>query len=74
MDRLYGYESNPRKDIYQHLKTQSNNVQLEFKERFNKIVGEFAEQVFLLGVFKLITYCEINCFMFFDKFLSTFKK
>ncbi|CAD5214043.1 unnamed protein product [Bursaphelenchus okinawaensis] len=44
VDRLYGYESNPRKDIWQHLKSQAQNVQLEFKERFEKIVVEFAEQ------------------------------
>uniref|UniRef100_A0A7E4UU96 Eukaryotic translation initiation factor 5B n=1 Tax=Panagrellus redivivus TaxID=6233 RepID=A0A7E4UU96_PANRE len=43
VDRLYGYESNPQKDIYQHLKAQSSNVQLEFKERYEKIVTEFAE-------------------------------
>uniref|UniRef100_W6NDH0 Eukaryotic translation initiation factor 5B n=1 Tax=Haemonchus contortus TaxID=6289 RepID=W6NDH0_HAECO len=44
IDRLYGYESNPRKDVYQHLKSQPQNTQLEFKERYDKIVGEFAEQ------------------------------
>ncbi|KAI1721426.1 elongation factor tu GTP binding domain-containing protein [Ditylenchus destructor] len=44
VDRLYNYESNPRKDIWQHLKAQPQNTQMEFKERFNKIVGEFAEQ------------------------------
>ncbi|KAL3093232.1 hypothetical protein niasHT_022682 [Heterodera trifolii] len=44
VDRLYGYESNPRKDIWQHLKSQPTNAQLEFKERFDKIVGEFSEQ------------------------------
>ncbi|VDP30834.1 unnamed protein product, partial [Heligmosomoides polygyrus] len=44
IDRLYGYESNPRKDVYQHMKSQPQNTQLEFKERYDKIVGEFAEQ------------------------------
>ncbi|ETN80796.1 putative translation initiation factor aIF-2 [Necator americanus] len=44
IDRLYGYESNPRKDVYQHMKSQPQNTQLEFKERYEKIVGEFAEQ------------------------------
>jgi translation initiation factor 5B len=44
VDRLYGYESNPQKDIYQHLKSQNNNTQLEFKERYEQIVVEFAEQ------------------------------
>ena len=44
VDRLYNYESNPRKDIWQHLKAQPNNTQLEFKERFDKIMGEFSEQ------------------------------
>uniref|UniRef100_A0A914QHM2 Eukaryotic translation initiation factor 5B n=1 Tax=Panagrolaimus davidi TaxID=227884 RepID=A0A914QHM2_9BILA len=44
VDRLYGYESNPQKDIYQHLKSQNMNTQLEFKERYEKIVVEFAEQ------------------------------
>lgn len=50
MDRLYGYESNPRKDIWQHLKAQPTNTQLEFKERFDKIVGEFSEQVDFLKI------------------------
>jgi translation initiation factor 5B len=45
VDRLYNYESNPRKDIWQHLKAQPTNTQLEFRERFEKIVGEFSEQV-----------------------------
>ncbi|CAI2349615.1 unnamed protein product [Caenorhabditis sp. 36 PRJEB53466] len=44
IDRLYGYESNPRKDVYEHLKTQPARVQAEFKERFDKIKVEFAEQ------------------------------
>uniref|UniRef100_A0A1I7XD64 Eukaryotic translation initiation factor 5B n=1 Tax=Heterorhabditis bacteriophora TaxID=37862 RepID=A0A1I7XD64_HETBA len=44
IDRLYGYETNPRKDVYQHLRSQPQNTQLEFKERYEKIVGEFAEQ------------------------------
>ena len=44
VDRLYGYESNPQKDIYQHLKAQGSNTQFEFKERYEKIVVEFAEQ------------------------------
>lgn len=48
VDRLYQYESNPRKDIYQHLKTQPTNTQLEYKERLNKIIGEFSEQVFFI--------------------------
>ncbi|KAE9550492.1 hypothetical protein FO519_006294 [Halicephalobus sp. NKZ332] len=44
VDRLYGYESNPQKDIYQNLKLQPQNTQLEFQERYEKIVTEFAEQ------------------------------
>lgn len=44
VDRLYGYESNPRKDIYLHLKAQTTAVQLEFKERWEKIFAEFSEQ------------------------------
>uniref|UniRef100_A0A915MXZ5 Eukaryotic translation initiation factor 5B n=1 Tax=Meloidogyne javanica TaxID=6303 RepID=A0A915MXZ5_MELJA len=44
VDRLYKYESNPRKDIWQHMNTQPSNTQLEFRERFNKLVGEFSEQ------------------------------
>lgn len=44
VDRLYKYESNPRKDIWQHMNTQPTNTQLEFRERFNKLVGEFSEQ------------------------------
>ena len=45
IDRLYNYESNPRKDVYAHLSTQPQNTKLEFKERYQKIVVEFAEQV-----------------------------
>ncbi|CAK5085656.1 unnamed protein product [Meloidogyne enterolobii] len=44
VDRLYKYESNPRKDIWQHMNTQPTNTQLEFRERFNKLIGEFSEQ------------------------------
>uniref|UniRef100_A0A0R3QSG4 Eukaryotic translation initiation factor 5B n=1 Tax=Brugia timori TaxID=42155 RepID=A0A0R3QSG4_9BILA len=44
IDRLYSYESNPRKDIYQHLKSQPLNTQLQFKELKDKIVLQFAEQ------------------------------
>uniref|UniRef100_A0AC35UA00 Tr-type G domain-containing protein n=1 Tax=Rhabditophanes sp. KR3021 TaxID=114890 RepID=A0AC35UA00_9BILA len=44
IDRLYGYESNPKKDIWKHLETQPQNTQLEFRDRFNKVFGEFAEQ------------------------------
>lgn len=44
VDRLYGYESSPRKDIYQLLKAQTISVQLEFKERWDKIFAEFSEQ------------------------------
>ncbi|KAK0417341.1 hypothetical protein QR680_012953 [Steinernema hermaphroditum] len=45
IDRLYGYESNPRKDIWQHLKSQPQNTQLEFKERYDNIVAQFASEV-----------------------------
>ncbi|EGT44666.1 hypothetical protein CAEBREN_04552 [Caenorhabditis brenneri] len=44
IDRLYEYESNPRKDVYELLKSQKTRVQAEFKERYEKIVVEFAEQ------------------------------
>uniref|UniRef100_A0A915PI37 Eukaryotic translation initiation factor 5B n=1 Tax=Setaria digitata TaxID=48799 RepID=A0A915PI37_9BILA len=44
IDRLYDYESNPRKDIYQHLKSQAINTQLQFKELKDKVVLQFAEQ------------------------------
>uniref|UniRef100_A0A0R3RI29 Eukaryotic translation initiation factor 5B n=1 Tax=Elaeophora elaphi TaxID=1147741 RepID=A0A0R3RI29_9BILA len=44
IDRLYDYESNPRKDIYQHLKSQPLNTQLQFKELKDKVVLQFAEQ------------------------------
>lgn len=44
IDRLYDYESNPRKDVYQHLKSQPVNAQLQFKELKDKIVVQFAEQ------------------------------
>ncbi|CAI5445568.1 unnamed protein product [Caenorhabditis angaria] len=44
IDRLYEYESNPRKDVYELLKSQKPRVQQEFKERYEKIVVEFAEQ------------------------------
>uniref|UniRef100_A0A1I7T1R6 Eukaryotic translation initiation factor 5B n=1 Tax=Caenorhabditis tropicalis TaxID=1561998 RepID=A0A1I7T1R6_9PELO len=44
IDRLYEYESNPRKDVYELLKSQKPRVQAEFKERMEKIQVEFAEQ------------------------------
>uniref|UniRef100_F1KRS4 Eukaryotic translation initiation factor 5B n=1 Tax=Ascaris suum TaxID=6253 RepID=F1KRS4_ASCSU len=44
IDRLYDYESNPRKDVYQHLKSQPINAQLQFKELKDKVVLQFAEQ------------------------------
>ncbi|KHN74340.1 Eukaryotic translation initiation factor 5B, partial [Toxocara canis] len=44
IDRLYDYESNPRKDVYQHLKSQPVNAQLQFKELKDKVVLQFAEQ------------------------------
>uniref|UniRef100_A0A0N5CYN8 Eukaryotic translation initiation factor 5B n=1 Tax=Thelazia callipaeda TaxID=103827 RepID=A0A0N5CYN8_THECL len=44
IDRLYEYASNPRKDVYQHLKSQPINTQLQFKELKDKIVVQFAEQ------------------------------
>ncbi|CAP33854.1 Protein CBR-IFFB-1 [Caenorhabditis briggsae] len=44
IDRLYEYESNPRKDVYELLKSQKPRVQAEFKERMDKIIVEFAEQ------------------------------
>jgi len=44
VDRLYEYSSNPRKDIWQHLKAQPKNTQTEFEQRWNGIVGEFSEQ------------------------------
>lgn len=47
IDRLYDYESNPRKDIYQHLKSQPLNTQLQFKELKDKVVLQFAEQVYI---------------------------
>ncbi|EPB76117.1 putative translation initiation factor aIF-2 [Ancylostoma ceylanicum] len=65
IDRLYGYESNPRKDVYQHLKSQPQNTQLEFKERYEKIVGEFAEQVW--GFFFLFTSLKLGSL---DAFLN----
>uniref|UniRef100_A0A1I7YD20 Eukaryotic translation initiation factor 5B n=1 Tax=Steinernema glaseri TaxID=37863 RepID=A0A1I7YD20_9BILA len=45
IDRLYGYESNPRKDIWQHLKSQPHNTQMEFKERYDNLVAQFAAEV-----------------------------
>ncbi|CAI4229082.1 unnamed protein product [Auanema sp. JU1783] len=44
IDRLYGYESNPRKDVYQHLKSQTHNTQMEFKDKCNQVIAQFAEQ------------------------------
>uniref|UniRef100_A0A0N4ZXB6 Eukaryotic translation initiation factor 5B n=1 Tax=Parastrongyloides trichosuri TaxID=131310 RepID=A0A0N4ZXB6_PARTI len=44
IDRLYGYESNPRRDIWEHLESQPRNTQLEFKERYESVFAQFAEQ------------------------------
>lgn len=49
IDRLYEYASNPRKDVYQHLKSQPINTQLHFKELKEKVIVQFAEQVILLS-------------------------
>lgn len=51
---MYNYESNPRKDIWQLLKSQPQNTQLEFKERYQKVVTEFAEQVYMEIVEELL--------------------
>ncbi|TKR78187.1 hypothetical protein L596_019037 [Steinernema carpocapsae] len=47
IDRLYGYESNPHKDIWQHLKSQPQNTKLEFKKRYENIIAQFASEVAL---------------------------
>lgn len=47
IDRLYGYESSTKKDIWLHMTSQSSNTQMEFKDRYEAVVGEFAEQVSL---------------------------
>lgn len=44
IDRLIDYDSNPRKDVYQHLKSQPINTQLHFKELKDSIIVQFAEQ------------------------------
>ncbi|GMR35682.1 hypothetical protein PMAYCL1PPCAC_05877 [Pristionchus mayeri] len=43
-DRLNGYVSNPRKDVYDHLREQSTNTKHHFRERCNQIICQFAEQ------------------------------
>jgi hypothetical protein len=45
IDRLYGYESSTKKDIWLHMTSQSSNTQMEFKDRYEAMMGEFAEQV-----------------------------
>jgi translation initiation factor 5B len=44
VDRLYDYQISPRKDIWQHLKSQAQNTKLEFEQRWNSVIGQFSEQ------------------------------
>uniref|UniRef100_A0A914DW93 Tr-type G domain-containing protein n=1 Tax=Acrobeloides nanus TaxID=290746 RepID=A0A914DW93_9BILA len=44
LDRLFGYKSNPCKDIWQHLESQSSHFKSEFQTRYEKIVTEFSKE------------------------------
>lgn len=44
IDRLYDYKSNPRKDVWQHLKSQHQNTLDEFKRLWNVVFTMFSEQ------------------------------
>jgi translation initiation factor 5B len=44
VDRLYDYQSNPRKDIWQHLRAQPKNTQIEFEQRWRDTTAQFSEQ------------------------------
>uniref|UniRef100_A0A182JWJ8 Tr-type G domain-containing protein n=1 Tax=Anopheles christyi TaxID=43041 RepID=A0A182JWJ8_9DIPT len=44
IDRLYDWNTMPRKDIRDILKAQASNTQLEFNQRTKEIIVQFAEQ------------------------------
>ncbi|CAD7080813.1 unnamed protein product [Hermetia illucens] len=44
IDRLYDWETMPRKDVRDILKLQQQNTQLEFQQRTKEVIVQFAEQ------------------------------
>lgn len=44
IDRLYDWESNNKRDVKDVIKSQSTNTLLEFQERSNSVIVQFAEQ------------------------------
>ncbi|XP_041770640.1 eukaryotic translation initiation factor 5B [Anopheles merus] len=44
IDRLYDWNTMPRKDVRDILKAQASNTQLEFNQRTKEIIVQFAEQ------------------------------
>ena len=44
MTRLYDWETNPRKDVKDLIKSQGRNTQLEFQDRAKFVIGQLAEQ------------------------------
>lgn len=44
IDRLYDWETSPRKDVRDLLKQQQQNTQLEFQQRSQEVINQFAVQ------------------------------
>lgn len=44
IDRLYDWETMPRKDVRDVIKSQQQNTQLEFQQRTQEVINEFAMQ------------------------------
>lgn len=45
IDRLFEWKANMKADVRDTLKKQQRNTKLEFEERVNEVVVQFAEQV-----------------------------
>lgn len=45
VDRLYGWQTNPHSDIVNTLNRQKQNTRMEFNDRVQQVIVQFAEQV-----------------------------
>lgn len=51
IDRLYGFRSSPSTDVQQTMNSQHENTRIEFKERCDQVVLQFAEQSMNVALF-----------------------
>lgn len=49
IDRLYGWQTNPHSDIVNTLNRQKPNTRMEFNDRVQQVIVQFAEQVCFHG-------------------------